>query len=287
MIAAPPPSIVPHPSQTDLLKQKLAAFPPLEQQHLVALLEKYRKGQTTQGQNDRLAAAGVIERFSLTSLDATNRAQGTDGTNDALRLPLTDSYKSLSAALRRHFAGRINCDLSGPALNQWAKHLRGLPPGTPPPPAKLENRYDTQAWADWIEKWVLPRNKRSDAGESDPTGKDIFQLGDEAEARLKIVKEQIARKEMGILDGKYQPVETYHKGLREIGAVMNQRLIAAEKSIKDKLAQIKVSATVGAETTVTPALSPERCAEIAAQLCDGLRDELSASLTGAIQKTLL
>ena len=256
---------IPGPSQAQLIEEKLEALNPLERAHFRALTVKYAKGKATQGEIDRLAAVGIIERVRLVP-GADNDSEPANG-----KLALTGSYNDLALALARHFAGRLTISIDRPSLCHWRKG-RNLPRGAALPPAKIDHRYDTQGWADWIEQWIMPKYGARTAGDADTTGKDIFQLGDEAEARHKMIKEAYAKKELAILEGSHQPVESFRRYARDIGAQINQALIAAEKSLKDRL--------------VESGIVHEKAAELAASICDRQREILSAALTAAVQKTI-
>lgn len=241
------------------IAKMLKAKPAVERDNLIALLEKYRRGAVSRRDEEKLAAAGLID------VPDTGNAEKDEG-----GLPETDSLKALAACLSRHFAGRLTINISPESLCQWRRG-RNLGPGIPLPPAKMTNRYDTPAWAEWIEQWILPKYNR---GEADPSADEVFRQAEIKEAQGKIDSAELKRIELRVAQGKYQPVENFIAGLREVGALLNQQLIAGEKSLVTKLAQ----------ATGKP---PNECETAAAEIIDGLRNHLAEALQQAANKTAL
>jgi hypothetical protein len=116
-------------------------------------------------------------------------------------LPDAESQKALAVRLAKHFAGRIRIDISEQQISKW-KNGEGLPPGSQLPPAKLGNRFNTQAWAEWIERTLMPKYGMN----VDAQGKfeiSIFDLATRAEAQRKIDEGARIRIDLEVAQGKY------------------------------------------------------------------------------------
>ena len=134
------------------------------------------------------------------------KGDGRDGSLSPLSplpasLPMVGSQVELAAHLARHFAGRLMIDLSEQMISNW-KRGENLPDGAPLPPPKIGNRIDAQAWAEWIERHVVPRHGVQVSAQG-VLIKDIFARGQEAEAQRKIWEEQIKHAEFKAVSDKY------------------------------------------------------------------------------------
>ena len=111
-------------------------------------------------------------------------------------LPDAESQVMLARLLARHFSGRVKIDISEQQISNW-KAGHHLPKGAPLPPTKIGNRHETQKWADWIERWILPIYGIVPGlqGEfADPTY-DVFQQAQRANAQKQIDDARRARVE--------------------------------------------------------------------------------------------
>lgn len=208
-------------SEAERILRILRNLPPLEYANVKKLLDKYRNGLTTRREDDKLRALGLIEQ--------TNAAPADDP------LPDCDSLKALAACLSRFFEGRIRIDISDVRLCQW-KSGRSVPKGVPLPPGRTGNRHNAKAWAEWIENHILPKYGIEE--DTPRRGKDLFRRADEAEAEEKIAKSALAKLELKVAQGKYQSVEVYLRGLRDVGAIVNQKLNAIETLLPDHIAAL-------------------------------------------------
>lgn len=206
--------------EADEISQKIDALPPLERENATARLERYKKGNATKRDEEALRELGII-------------GQRDDSNDNPDLLGLVDSQEALASCLARHFDGRLTIDISPPRISQWKKG-KLLAAGVPLPPAKVGQRLDSKAWAEWIEKYILP--KHGAGSELSAHGKDLFRLADEAEAKEKIDRSKITKIERRVAEGQYQSVDVYLRGLRDVGAIVNQKLNAMESLIPDQLA---------------------------------------------------
>jgi hypothetical protein len=210
-------------SYTEEILKKVNALPPLERQNAIERLKRYQSGTASERDEKFLAELGVISKK--------------EPVNDTL--PNCDSQKALAAILTRHFSGRCPIDISEVRIAQW-KSGRGLH-GAPLPPAKIGHRLSSKAWAEWFEAYILPKVMRKSGGAL-KNGKDIFQQGEEAEAEEKMERLKITRIERKVAEGQWQAVDVYLRGLRDVGAISNQKLNAMETLIADHIA-----AAIGAD----------------------------------------
>lgn len=111
-------------------------------------------------------------------------------------LPKAESQKMLALYLAEFFAGRVTCDIDEQRISNWKqKKWAGEVPGnTPKPPEKMGNRFDTNAWAVWFEKYILPyyQPKVSAQGE---LVKGLMQMASEANYQRDIDDARRARVE--------------------------------------------------------------------------------------------
>jgi len=252
--------------QSDIEKI-LSGYPEMERENLRAILKKYRRGEAARWQVDELRTAGLIEPRPAA-------ADNGDALADAT------STVELAARLSRHFQGRISIDLSAPALAQWRRG-RGLPPGTPLPPARVNNRHKTAEWAAWLEKHLLP--KYGVSANRAPGDMSIFEQAQIAEAERKINEAAIADIDRRVAEGAFQSAELFISHLRHAGTVINQAITNfVEKGMAEKL----IAATDAWNLTPEQKLSLHPVIHGACQkAADGLREALQRALTEAEDKT--
>lgn len=192
------------------VEDKLARFAEPEKSNLRATLAKYIAGEASKWEEEKLVAKGLIS--APVREDVAAPVPGAP-------LPPAESQKQLAVLLARHFSGRLKIDLSEQQIGNWKQGTR-LPDGCPLPPAKVANRFDTQAWADWVERFIVPLYgvRQNPQGEM---VKDVFQLAQESAAQREIDAAARERIELLAVQGKYHPVAEFQRDLDRLGATLN------------------------------------------------------------------
>ena len=111
-------------------------------------------------------------------------------------LPIVFSQADLAARLMAHFKGRIEIEINEMTITRW-KRGNHLPPGAPLPPPRVGPKMNSKAWADWIEKWILP--KHGIEAKKD----NVYARADESAARTKILSEKIKEEEWKSVSDRY------------------------------------------------------------------------------------
>jgi hypothetical protein len=186
------------------------------------------------------SADSADERRLNTGQWEDGRRSATVPTNGEVAGPLPDSesQKALAVRLAKHFAGRIRIDISEQQISKW-KNGEGLPPGAQLPPAKLGNRFDTQAWADWIERTLMPKyGMNVDAqGNLDIS---IFELASRAEAQRKIDEGARIRIELEVARGKYIEVVAAERAAAGVARQYHEFWKARAEKSEPELARQKL-----------------------------------------------
>jgi hypothetical protein len=252
-------------AQSQNVEKILGGFSGAERENLKATLKKYCAGDAAQWEEKKLLAAGLIIRPAA--------ADAGEDLSDCT------SGAELSARLTRHFAGRIAIDISAPALAQWRRG-RGLPPGTPLPPPRVNGRHKTVKWADWVEKHLLPKYGVSTTGAAGE--KSIFEQAQIADAERKINEAALAEIERNVAEGKYQDAERFIKDVRFMATVSNNAITAAiERGVAEKLTALCYAWNITAEERAKFQQTVTEACQCAA---DYVRAECQRALNEASEK---
>jgi hypothetical protein len=239
----------------------LAGLPATERDNLVATLEKYRAGKAALWETHKLVACGLIE---------IPKADGFGNLASCMTI------KAMAAQLTRHFRGRIAIERCSPLLCQWRKG-RGLPPGTPLPPSKDGNHHLAGKWAEWIEKYILPKHGVGAAATDSPS---VFQQAEEAKARGQIDRAACASIERNVMEGAYTAREQHRAVMVQIGQILNNAITRyVEKQMADTITDAAARLHLIADET--------KMADFAAsirQLCENAADALRAALAQELRE---